>query len=154
MTYVSKALDRDLTDQPITVLVVDDEEGIRESMRMILKDRCAVFTAKDEAEAIQRLQSNADVDIVALDIRLRDKSGIELLKTIKRIAPDVEVFLITGFPSIETAIRAMRFGAYEYVVKPFDANMVREVVRRGILRQGESLFEKRMQIRNNRKIVS
>lgn len=151
MTYISKALDRDLSDHPITVLVVDDEEGPRESLRMILKDRCSVFTAKNEAEALQRLvEGNVDVDIVALDIRIGNKNGIDLLKTIKQMAPDVEVFLITGYPSVESAVRAMRYGAYDYVVKPFNAQTVREVVRRGILRQGQSLFEKRLQIRNHR----
>ncbi|MBI4435788.1 MAG: response regulator [Candidatus Omnitrophica bacterium] len=151
MTYVSKALDRDLSDEPITVLVVDDEEGPREALRMILKDRCSVLTAKDEGEALFRItQENVDVDIVALDIRLGQEDGIGVLQAIKRVAPDVEVFLITGYPTIDSAIRAMRCGAYDYVVKPFDKNMVREVVRRGILRQGQSLYEKREYIRNHR----
>ena len=151
MTYLSKALDRDLSDEPITVLVIDDEEGPRESLRMILKERCSVLTAKNEEEAIQRLTaSSIDVDIVALDIRLGNRNGIEVLQKIKQMAPDVEVFLITGYPSTETAVRAMRFGAYDYIVKPFDTRMVREVVRRGVLRQGQSLFEKREKIRTNR----
>ena len=151
MTYISKALDRDLSNEPITVLVVDDEEGPREAMRMILKDRCSVLTAKDESEAIFRItEANVDVDIVALDVRLGQKDGIGVLQAIKRVAPDVEVFLITGYPSIDSAVRAMRYGAYDYVIKPFDKNMVREVVRKGILRQGQSLFEKRERIRNNR----
>jgi len=151
MTYISKVLDRDLSNEPITVLVVDDEEGPREALRMILKDRCSVFTAKDESEALFRItESNVDVDIVALDVRLGEKDGIGVLQAIKRVAPDVEVFLITGYPSIDSAIRAMRYGAYDYIIKPFDKHMVREVVRKGVLRQSQSLFEKRERIRNNR----
>ena len=151
MKYVLKPLNKDLTTRALTVLVVDDEMGVRESLRMILKDRYVVLTAKNETEALERLtESNIDIDIVALDIRLGDKNGIDVLKTIKHVAPDVEVFLVTGFPSVETAIRAIRFGAYDYVVKPFDKNVVLEVVRKGVLRQGQSLFEKRLRIRNQR----
>ncbi|MFH1858623.1 MAG: response regulator [Candidatus Omnitrophota bacterium] len=150
MTYPSKFLERDLSNQSISVLIVDDEEGPREALRMILKDRCSVFTAKNETEAFHRLsQDNVDIDIVALDIRLGEKNGIDVLQKIKQLTPQVEVFLITGYPSIDTAIRAMRFGAYDYVVKPFDKDMVREVVRRGILRQEQALSEKHQPRRIN-----
>ena len=85
-----------------------------------------------------------DIDLVALDIKLGSQNGIDVLKVIKQMAPDVEVFLITGYPSLETAIEALKFGAYDYVLKPFDKEVVRDVVRRGILRQSQNLFEKRM----------
>ncbi len=151
MTYVTKAIDRDLSDRPMMVLIVDDEQGPREAMRMILKDRCAVLTARNEEEALSRLNDvHLDIDIVALDIRLGGEDGISLLQTIKKTAPNVEVFLVTGFPSVDTAVRAMRFGAYDYIVKPFDKNVVLEVVEKGIRRQGQSLFEQRMWVREHR----
>ncbi len=155
MDDVAKALDRDLSEEPITVLVVDDNESSREAMRMILKDRCSVFTARDAQEALLRLTaSNLDVDIVALDLLLGETNGLELLQRIKQIAPDVEVFFITGYPSVESAVRAMRYGAYDYIIKPFDKNVVREVVRRGVLRQNQSLYERRIQIRQSQLGVS
>ena len=151
MTYVSKEPDRDLSETPITLLIVDDEEGPRESLRMILKDRCSILTAQTPHEALERLtQQGIDVDLVALDIKLGSQNGIEVLKVIKQMAPDVEVFLITGYPSLETAIEALKFGAYDYVLKPFDKEVVRDVVHRGILRQSQSLFEKRMYLTNHR----
>ena len=151
MSYVPRMSYGELADKPVTILIVDDEKGPREALRMILKDRCSVLTAENEAEALSRLtESDVDVDIVALDIRLGGSDGIDVLKAIKRVAPDVEVFLITGYPSVETAVRAMRVGAYDYVLKPFDKNEVREVVQKGILRQEQSPLEKRMQGRPNR----
>ena len=151
MTYIIKDPNRDLSETPITLLIVDDEEGPRESLRMILKDRCSILTAQNPHEALERLtQQGVDVDLVALDIKLGSQNGIEVLKVMKQMAPDVEVFLITGFPSVETAIEALKHGAYDYVLKPFDAQVVRDVVRRGILRQSQNLFEKRMYLMNNR----
>ena len=151
MSYLIKDPNRDLTETPITLLIVDDEEGPRESLRMILKDRCSVLTAQNPHEALERLtQQGIDVDLVALDIKLGSQSGIEVLKVIKQMAPDVEVFLITGYPSVETAISALKHGAYDYVLKPFDTEVVRDVVRRGVLRQSQNLFEKRMYLMNNR----
>ena len=151
MNYLIKDPNRDLTETPITLLIVDDEEGPRESLRMILKDRCSVLTAQNPHEALERLtQQGIDVDLVALDIKLGSQNGIEVLKVIKQMAPDVEVFLITGYPSVETAIEALKHGAYDYILKPFDTEIVRDVVRRGILRQSQNLFEKRMYLMNNR----
>jgi len=151
MTYLMKDPNRDLSDIPITVLVVDDEEGPREALRMILKDRCAILAASTPHEALERLtEQGVDVDIVALDIRLGSQDGIEVLKMIKQVAPDVEVFMITGFPSLETAIQALKHGAYDYILKPFDKEVVRDVVRRGILRQGQTLYEKRIYLMNHR----
>ena len=151
MNYIIKDPNRDLSETPITILIVDDEEGPRESLRMILKDRCSILTAQNPHEALERLtQQGVDVDLVALDIKLGSQNGIEVLKVMKQMAPDVEVFLITGFPSVETAIEALKHGAYDYVLKPFDAQVVRDVVRRGILRQSQNLFEKRMYLMNNR----
>jgi len=151
MTYLMKDPNRDLSDIPITVLVVDDEEGPREALRMILKDRCAILAASTPHEALERLtEQGVDVDIVALDIRLGSQDGIEVLKMIKQVAPDVEVFMITGFPSLETAIQALKHGAYDYILKPFDKEAVRDVVRRGILRQSQSLFERRVYLMNHR----
>lgn len=133
-----KESERDLSEVPITVLIVDDEEGPQEALRMILKDRCAVLAASTPHEALERLtEQGMDVDIVALDIRLGSQDGIEVLKMIKQVAPEVEVFMITGYPSLESAILALKHGAYDYILKPFDTEAVREVVRRGMLRQSQ-----------------
>ena len=133
----------------VRILVVDDEQGPRESIRMILKDEYDVYTASDGEEALKKLMEK-EIDIVAMDIKMPKTNGLELLQNIKKSVPDVEVFLITGYPSLETAMEALKFGAYDYVLKPFDKEVVRDVVRRGILRQSQNLFEKRMYLMNNR----
>ena len=123
------------------VLVVDDEQGPREAMKMILKDTYQVMTEDNATKAMERI-IKGDIDIVALDIKIPNINGLELLQNIKKTAPDVEVFLITGFPSVSTAVEAMQYGAYDYVMKPFDKDAVLDVVRRGLNRRSQNMLEK------------
>ena len=123
------------------ILVVDDEQGPREAMRMILKDTYQVTTEDNAAKAMERI-IKGDIDIVALDIKMPNINGLELLQNIKKTAPDVEVFLITGFPSVSTAVEAIQYGAYDYVMKPFDKDAVFDVVRRGLNRRSQNMLEK------------
>ena len=127
--------------QKVKVLVVDDEEGPRESLRMILKDDYEVYTASNGEEALKKMVEK-EVDIIALDIKMPKTNGIELLQNIKKSVPDVEVFLITGFPSVSTAVEAIQAGAYDYVIKPFDRDAVLAVVHRGINRRSQNMLEK------------
>ena len=123
------------------ILVIDDEEGPRQSLRMILKDDYEVLTTDDVVKALEMIVKG-DIDIVALDIKMPKVNGIELLHNIKKTSPDVEVFLITGFPSVSTAIEAIQYGAYDYVVKPFDRDAVLNVVRKGLNRRSQNMLEK------------
>lgn len=123
------------------ILVVDDEQGPRESMRMILKDEYEVYTASDGEEALKKLIEK-EIDVVAMDIKMPKTNGLELLQNIKKSVPDVEVFLITGFPSVSTAVEAIKIGAYDYVIKPFDRDAVQAVVRRGVNRRSQNMLEK------------
>ena len=127
--------------QKVKVLVVDDEEGPRESLRMILKDDYEVYTASNGEEALKKMVEK-EVDIIALDIKMPKTNGIELLQNIKKSVPDVEVFLITGFPSVSTAVEAIQAGAYDYVIKPFDRDAVQALIRRGINRRSQNMLEK------------
>ena len=129
------------TPRQFKVLVVDDQEGPRESLRMILKDRYEVRTVEDGAKALAEI-IKGEIDIVALDIKMPDIDGIELLQNIKKTSPDVEVFLITGYPSVATCIKAIQYGAYDYVTKPFEKNAVLDVVRRGLNRRSQNMLEK------------
>jgi len=92
-------------------------------------------------KALERVAAG-DIDVVALDIKMPKVNGLELLQNIKKTSPDVEVFFMTGFPSADTAIRAMQFGAYDYVIKPFDRDAVLNVIRKGINRRNQNLLEK------------
>ncbi|GAG05812.1 unnamed protein product, partial [marine sediment metagenome] len=94
-----------------TILAVDDEFGPREALRMILQDKYNVLTTDNPQEAMD-IASSANVDIVMLDIKMPRISGLKLLKAMKTVAPDVEVVLITAYPSTQSAIEAMQYGAY------------------------------------------
>jgi DNA-binding NtrC family response regulator len=102
-----------------TILVVDDETGPRESLRMILKPLYDVHTAADGQEALQFI-GNENVDLVTLDLRMPGLSGIEVLREIKKRKNDVEVIIITGYGTLANAQEAIRYGAVDFISKPFN----------------------------------
>jgi len=120
-------------DRP-KVLVADDERGPRESIRQILKERYEVVFAEDGDEVVDYLRLNDDVDVVLMDIKMPGKSGLEALREIKEIRKDVEVLVITGYGSLESAVKALKYGAYDYVLKPFEPQAILETVERGVQR--------------------
>jgi DNA-binding NtrC family response regulator len=114
-----------------TVLVVDDEEGVRASVRAILDGVCGVIEAEDGARALELLRSH-EVDLVMLDQRMPGEPGIEVLSRLKAIDPSVIVVLATAVRDVRTAVEAMRLGAYDYLVKPFDVDDIILLVRRAL----------------------
>jgi two-component system sensor histidine kinase UhpB len=100
------------------ILVVDDEKNIRMTLRVFLQDKgYAVDTAEDADQALALL-SNGAWDVVVTDIVLPGMSGVELLKAIRAAAPLVQVIMMTGEPTVETAAAAVRAGAFDYMAKP------------------------------------
>src|SRR5262245_29095162 len=102
-----------------TLLVVDDEEGARLSLRVICKDDYEVLVASDGATAIELVQK-AKVDVAIVDIRMHGMSGVEVLERIKFIDPTIEVLMITAFETTDTIRQALRLRACDYINKPFD----------------------------------
>ena len=101
-----------------SILVVDDEPLIRKSLYEILKiEGFDTHTAVNGEDAIS-LFSSRSFDIVITDMKLPKMSGLELLSSIKKASPLTEVILITGYGSIESAVNAMKQGAFDYVTKP------------------------------------
>jgi signal transduction histidine kinase len=115
------------------VLVIDDEMGPRESLRMLLKPNYQVHTA-DCVDAGIKLLKEKHPDAVITDIRMPGTSGIEGLRRIREIDPHVAVIMLTGFGALETAQEALRLGANDYINKPFDAREMREVIGRNVER--------------------
>jgi len=126
-----------------TILVVDDEVGPREALRMILQNKYNVLTTENPQEAMDTVSSGS-VDIVLLDIKMPRINGLTLLKAMKAIAPDIEVVLVTAYPNTQSAIEAMEYGAYDYIIKPFDKDKIEAVVRKGIIRRTQRKLEKNM----------
>jgi two-component system response regulator AtoC len=104
-----------------TVLVVDDEEGVRASIRAILEETCEVLEAEDGAAALEVLRTH-NVDLVMLDQRMPGEAGIDVLPKIKALDASIVVVLATAVYDVRTAVLAMQRGAYDYVVKPFDVD--------------------------------
>src|SRR5436190_23983368 len=101
-----------------SILVVDDEQLIRWTISSRLTDEgYRVFEAETAAEALKRVREG--VDLVLLDYRLPDSDGLTVLKQIKEMDPDTLVILLTAFSSVDTAVEAMKHGAYHYANKPF-----------------------------------
>ncbi len=113
------------------VLIIDDEIGPRESLRMIIKDKYPVKTAPNALEGL-KLLSEDDFSVVLLDLRMPHMDGITALQEIKRICPDSEVLIVTAYASVDTARKAIQYGAFDYLMKPFDRNDVIKVVERGM----------------------
>jgi len=111
------------------VLVVDDEPGVRESLRMLLKDECEVVTAASASEALERLAA-ASPDVVLLDLVMPGRSGLDLLSDLRERSPEAEVVVLTATKTVATAVEAMKRGAADYVTKPFEVDALRLKVRR------------------------
>ncbi len=104
------------------ILVVDDEESIRFTFRSFLTEEgYDITTAANYGEAVA-LMTNAKFDLLFIDIIMEGKSGIDLLRTIKKGNPNAQVIIITGAPSVDTATEALRLGALDYIVKPIRQN--------------------------------
>jgi signal transduction histidine kinase len=115
------------------VLVIDDEMGPRESLRMLLKPSYQVHTA-DSVERGLQLLTEKKPDAIVMDIRMPGMTGIEGLRRIRQIDPHLSVIMLTGFGALETAKEALRLGANDYISKPFDAREMREVINRNVER--------------------
>jgi len=111
------------------VLVVDDEPGVRESLRMLLKDECEVVTAASAGEALERLEA-VSPDLVLLDLVMPGRSGLDLLSDLRERSPEAEVVVLTATKTVATAVEAMKRGAADYVTKPFEVDALRLKVRR------------------------
>jgi DNA-binding NtrC family response regulator len=118
-------------DKKATILVVDDENGIRESFKMILKDGYHVLLAETGEEALE-LYKNNPVDLILLDILLPDINGIELLERLKGMDPNTEIIMVTGVKEIQTAVKAIKLGAYQYIIKPFAVEDIINIIDRAL----------------------
>ncbi len=113
-----------------SVLVVDDEEVIRESLTFVLKKEGYTVTDAENGKAALGLVKENAFDLVITDIEMPEMKGIELLEHIARVSPETIVMIVTAYGSIETAIAALRKGAVDYILKPVDFDELLVKVRR------------------------
>lgn len=105
------------------ILVVDDENGPRQALRMLLKETYEVFVAGGVGDAL-RMLDQSPVDLIITDIRMPGQTGMDLLRQVKMRNPDIQVILLTGYGQLATAMEAMDHGAFAYLEKPFDNDMM------------------------------
>ncbi len=132
-------------DKQATILVVDDEHGIRQSFKMVLKDRFNVLLAENGKEAEELLSKNT-VDLILLDILLPDVNGLDLLEKLKALDPSPEAIMVTAVKEIQSAVRAIKLGAYEYIIKPFLVDDVINIINRAL--EKRSLMKQVTYLRN------
>ena len=135
-THEAKSLKRVQVSNPkARILAVDDEAVVLDSFRRILVlEGYSVDTVEHGPEALGLIQRN-DYDFLFTDLKMPDMDGVDVVKAAKHLRPDVDVVVITGYGSIETAVQTLQQGACEYVQKPFTADELAEFVRKLLIKR-------------------
>ncbi len=111
------------------ILIVDDEEFIRLSLQQILSEEKYKIILNDSGSAALKTIKDEEVDLVLLDLNLPDMSGLDVLNQIKIVQPEILTIIMTGFASVESAVEAIKLGAYDYIKKPFKADAIKLITR-------------------------
>jgi DNA-binding NtrC family response regulator len=120
-----------------TILVVDDEKEICDLFQDFLtQEGYQVFIATNGAEAISLGKRNR-LDLALVDIKMPGMDGIEVFQKLKKVKKDMEAIILTGYGTLKTAKEAMRLGAYDYLTKPFDLGLVKNIIREALERKKE-----------------
>ena len=127
------------------ILVIDDELGIREGCRRVLESEGYAIETAATGQAGLRCVREGQFDLVLLDVMMPDGRGIDLLAPIHEQDADIVCIIITGYATVELATQAIKGGAYDFVSKPFTADMLLMTVRQGLERRRFSLEAKRLQ---------
>jgi DNA-binding NtrC family response regulator len=123
-----------MSPKPKTVLIVDDDEGMRDTLTAILKRDYRVLRVAS-GEAALPILNREDIDLILLDVRLPGISGFEVLRIVKENYSLVEIIMISAITDVETAVQAMKHGAYHYITKDFEYDQLRSLVRNASERQ-------------------
>ena len=117
------------------ILIVDDEEiVIRSCLRILDGDEFQVESVQDGREALSKVEENS-YDVMILDVMMPNIDGLEVLRRVKETHPNVDVIMITGLSQIDTAVQAMKLGAFDYISKPFEPDELKLVVQRALERR-------------------
>jgi DNA-binding NtrC family response regulator len=140
------------------ILVVDDEEIIRDNLERILtEEQYRVSTVATGAKGLAFMVDN-DIDLVLLDLNLPDINGLDVLRQARELDPDLLVIIITGYSSVESAVQALKLGAYDYIKKPFKADAIKLILRLAMetsqLKQQVGILKKSLNLPVNADIVA
>ncbi len=124
------------------LLVVDDENGPRQALRMLLKEDYEVYLASNVPDALDILREQT-IELVITDVRMPKFTGVDLLRDCKEINPDIQVIIFTGYGQLETAMKAVEYGAFAYMEKPFENSVMVNMVKSA---QGKYRREKELRV--------
>lgn len=142
----------------ISILIVDDEESVRSSLyNWFIEDDYRVDCAEDAKKALSILESDS-FDIVLADIKMPGMDGLEMLKRIKSFRKDAIVIVMTAFATVDTAVQALKDGAFDYITKPFDPDDLSHLIRNAskqisLIEENEVLKEKVISLENVENLV-
>ncbi|MDD4374745.1 MAG: sigma-54 dependent transcriptional regulator [Bacteroidales bacterium] len=133
-----------------SILIVDDEASVRDSLyNWFLEDGFEVSCAEDASKALKILD-HEHFDIILADIKMPGMDGLELLRRIKQIIPDAIIIIITAFATVDTAVQALKDGAFDYVTKPFDpddlSHLIRNALRQVSLQEENETLRERVSV--------
>jgi PAS domain S-box-containing protein len=141
------------TDDIIQILVVDDEQNIRDgSERILTRGGFQVLKASTGAEALDILAEHI-IPIVLLDLKMPGMDGMEVLARIRELDEPILVIVITGFATVETAIEAMKQGAYDFIAKPFEPDQLRIIVNRAAEKMRLTRDARKMELERNQTLA-
>ncbi len=116
------------------ILIVEDEEGPREALKVILSPYFNLFTV-DRAEVAHQILKSHPIDLVTLDLKLPDQQGTDLLSQIRRDGKDVDIIIITGYGTLQSAVDAIQHGVAAYILKPFNVSDLLDVIKKTLERR-------------------
>jgi DNA-binding NtrC family response regulator len=116
------------------ILIVDDEPIVRESIRDWLKDAGYQVAIAESGEEALKMMETQDFSILVMDVRLPGKTGIQILKEIKALKPQIKSIVITAYPSADLAVEAMKLGAVDYLIKPIAPDELEKLIRETLLK--------------------
>ena len=120
-----------MSEKRPNLLVVDDEKNTREALRRVLEDSFEVFTTTD-VQGVKKMLESETMDAVLTDLKLGNESGMQVVDLCRQEQPTIPCVVMTAYGSVETAVDAMRRGAYDYVTKPLDLERVEMLLRRAV----------------------
>lgn len=130
-------MNRESADETVpqaNILIVEDEQGPREALKLILSPYFNLYTV-DRAEVAEQILATHPIDLVTLDLKLPDQPGTDLLAKIRANGHDVDVVIITGYGTLQSAIDAIRYGVSAYILKPFNVSDLLEIIKKALERR-------------------
>ncbi len=119
-----------------SILIVEDEKMVREGLVRALSNTYKTYQASNGKEALEMINENSDIRVIVSDMKMPEIDGFEMLDNIQKLPNKISVIFVTAFYSVESAVDAMKKGAFEYMTKPVDLKKLESVIQSAITGKG------------------